>query len=82
MASRYWRPMYLLSWAPRAKIFPLEDLIVEKGGWGHLEGLAGTESMWELKRREGREGFEHGQVRRRRGFLGVNSQVWDWRLME
>uniref|UniRef100_A0A2N9J8P2 Uncharacterized protein n=1 Tax=Fagus sylvatica TaxID=28930 RepID=A0A2N9J8P2_FAGSY len=52
MASRYWRPMCLSSWAPRAKIFPSEVLTVEKGGWGHLEGSAETESMWELKRRE------------------------------
>ncbi len=74
--------MHLSSWALRAKLFLSEDLTVEKGGWGHLEGSVGTESMWELKRREGREGFEPGQVRRRRGFPEVNSQVWVWRLME
>jgi len=40
-----------------------------------------------LSRREGREGFEPGQVRRRRGFPGVNSMVlevrpkeWAWAL--
>ncbi|GMY16408.1 hypothetical protein FCV25MIE_11647 [Fagus crenata] len=79
MASRYWRPMRLSSWALWEKIFPSEDLTVEKGGWGHLEGSTETESK---KRELGREVFEPSQVRRRRGFPGVNLNVWDWRLME
>ena len=39
---------------------PLEDRMVEKGRWDHLDGLAGTKMTWELKRREGREGLERG----------------------
>lgn len=81
MASRYWREMDLSSWAPRAKILPAEET-AEKGGWSHLEGSAGTESRWELRRREGRDGFEPGQVRSRRGLLGENSRSWVWRLRE
>lgn len=47
-----------------------------------MEGSAGTESRWELKRREGREGSEPGHVRRRSGLEGVNSRVRAWRPME
>lgn len=89
MASRYWREMDLSSWAPRAKMRP-DEREAEKGGWDHLWGSAGTESRWELKRREGREGFEPGQVRRRRGLdlegekwrilvVRLRSLDWDWR---
>ena len=56
--------------------------MAEKGGWDHLEGSAGTESRWELKRMEGRERLDPGHVRRRTGFEGVNSRVWAWRPME
>lgn len=70
-ASRYWIAMHLSSWAPRAKIFPSSVLIAEKGGWTHFEGSAGTESRWELKRMDGRLGFEPKKVTRRRGFCGV-----------
>jgi len=57
--------------------------VAEKGGWVHLEGSAGTESRWELKRSEGRDGFEPCQDMRRVGLLGMNSRVWvlrprDW----
>lgn len=57
--------------------------MAEKGGWVHLEGSAGTESRCELKRSEGRDGFEPCQVMRRAGLLDVNSRVWvlrprDW----
>lgn len=67
MASRYWMAMHLSSWAPRAKILPSSVLTAAKGGWDHLEGSAGTESMWELRRMDGSDGFEPGKVTRRRG---------------
>lgn len=80
MASRYCIPMHLSSWAPRAKILPSYGVRkAENGGCTHLEGSAGTESMWELRRMEGREGFDPGQVRSSTGLLGVNSSVWIWR---
>lgn len=74
--------MHLSSWAPRAKILPSDDRTAEKGGWSHLEGSAGTESRCELRRMEGREGSDPGQVRTRRGLPWANSKVRDWRLME
>ena len=37
---------------------PLEDRMVKKGSWDHLDGLARMKMSWELKRREGREGLE------------------------
>lgn len=49
--------------------------MAEKGGWVHLEGSAGTESRWELKRSEERDGLEPCQVMRRVGLLGTNSRV-------
>lgn len=82
MASKYWMAMHLSSWAPRAKIFPSGVRTAEKGGWDHLEGSAGTESRWELKRSEGRDGLEPGQVKRRWSLLGVNSKVWALRPMD
>lgn len=74
--------MHLSSWAPRAKIFPSGDWYAEKGGWSHLDGSTGTESRWELRRMEGREGSEPGHVRRRSGFDRANSRVLVWRPME
>jgi hypothetical protein len=56
--------------------------VAEKGGWVHLEGSAGTESRWELKRSEWRDGFEPCQVMRRVGLLGMNSRVWVLRPRE
>lgn len=56
--------------------------MAEKGGWVHLEGSAGTESRWELKRSEWRDGFEPCQVMRRVGLLGMNSRVWVLRPRE
>lgn len=67
--------MHLSSWAPRAKIFPSESRTAEKGLCTHLEDSAGTESKWELKRIEGREGREPGHVRRKTGLPGENSRV-------
>lgn len=40
----------------------------EKGGWVQKAASAGTESMWELRRMEEREGSEPGRVIKRRGF--------------
>lgn len=74
--------MHLSSWAPRAKILPSAVRVAEKGGWIHLEGSAGTESRWELRRIEGREGSVPGQVKRRRSFDGANSRIWDLRPMD
>ena len=74
--------MHLSSWAPRAKMAPSGERRAEKGGWSHLEGSAGTESRWELRRMEGREGLVPGHVRRRRSLLGENSRVWWWRPRE
>ena len=75
--------IHLSSSAPRAKIWPVSgERKAEKGGWAHLSGSAGTESRWELKRMEEREGFEHGQVKRRRSLLGTNSRILDWMPMD
>lgn len=80
--------MLLSSWAPRAKILPSQgEWWAEKGGCNHLAGSAGTESRWELRRMEGREGLEPGHVKRRRGLvlegekwriLVVRFREWDW----
>lgn len=70
--------MHLSSWAPLAKMLPSSVLSAEKGGCVHLEGSAGTESMWELTRMDGRDGFEPGKVTRRRGLCGY--KIWVWRL--
>lgn len=45
-----------------------------------MSGSAGTESRWELKRMEGSEGFEPGQVNRRRGLVGVRWMTLEWRF--
>ncbi|KAL8253693.1 hypothetical protein R6Q59_031914 [Mikania micrantha] len=71
MASRYWIAMHLSSCAPLAKMLPSWVLNAEKGGWNHLEGSAGTESRWELKRIDWSDGLEPGKVTSRRGLLGV-----------
>lgn len=75
--------MHLSSWDPRANIWPVSgEWKAEKGGWDHLSGSAGTESRWELKRIEGREGSEPGQVRSKMGLFGTNSRVLNWRPMD
>uniref|UniRef100_A0A7C9APP1 Uncharacterized protein n=1 Tax=Opuntia streptacantha TaxID=393608 RepID=A0A7C9APP1_OPUST len=75
MASRYWTPMHLSSWAPRANILPSEVRTAAKGEWAHLSGSTGTESRWELNRMEGRSGLDPGQVRRTTGFPRTYSRV-------
>ena len=57
---------------------PLKDQMVEKGRWDYLDGLAGTKMMWELKRREGREGLELGAKPREE----ENGFVFLWSEME
>ena len=74
--------MHLSSWAPRAKILPSGVRCAEKGGWTHLDGSAGTESRWELRRMEGREGSDPDHVTRRSGFDGANSRILVSRPME
>lgn len=63
----------------------LAGLLGVKGGErrvGPFVGSAGTESRWELKSIEGREGLEPGQVKRRRSLLGTNSRILNWRPMD
>lgn len=69
--------MLLSSWAPRAKILPSQgEWWAEKGRCNHLAGSAGTESRWELRRMEGREGLVlEGEKWR---ILVVRFREWDW----
>lgn len=52
------------------------------GGWDHFSGSTGTESRWELRRMEEREGSKPGHVTKSRGLLGARVRIWVWRERE
>ena len=44
-----------MSWAPRPKILP-STRVPSKAGWVQRLSVAGTTSVWQQRRREGKEG--------------------------